>query len=224
MVSITWLWFIRTNSRISRWQPKPLRSWNAVSRSIVTFWKATTRFIWWLFVPETKRSLLLIRISWLRLSLNRIMRLRLPIRITNIISGWWTRCRIRSTRRPMQVTWRKIRSPFVVIIAMSVPSIRWRICCLSSCSSRRWPMCRLGMLKVSKTPWKHWLRNIRRLMWRNWRVKCWKVFCVGVWWFKVVLGEWVGTCVSVWGMMVRCRQPTRHVSLRLNLTRLTGCC
>ena len=34
-----------------------------------------------------KRSLLLIRISWLRLSLNRIMRLRLPIRITNIISG-----------------------------------------------------------------------------------------------------------------------------------------
>lgn len=36
---------------------------------------------------ETKRSLLLIRISWLRLSLNRIMRLRLPIRITNIISG-----------------------------------------------------------------------------------------------------------------------------------------
>lgn len=28
-----------------RWQPKPLRNWNAVSRSIVTFWKATTRFI-----------------------------------------------------------------------------------------------------------------------------------------------------------------------------------
>ena len=85
-------------------------------------------------------------------------------------------------------------------------------------------MCRLGMLKVSKNALKALVEKYPTADVTELAGEMLKGVLRGR---MMVQGGIRGMSWNLRfgvGMMVRCRQPTRHVSLRLNLTRLTGCC